>query len=131
MLGVALFALAFLLGMYTYRAFASYNFSPLITVNNTTTNLPTTNGVAFGTFQIAAHTYQIQNSGITNTNDLFVRFQMSLDQTNWLNFAVYQPSITNAQTDTSFATGNSNITFYARAQVYVSNESTGIGIIVN
>ena len=65
---------------------------------------------------------------VATTNQLIVNLQISVDGTNFLTVFTYQPSITNAQTDT-YNTSSTNFAVYARAQI-VTTTNTSVGVIM-
>ena len=94
----------------------------LQTVTGTTNTISTSVGV----FPIAGKTLYIQNAGLATTNALAVSFQLSLDGTNFGPMTTYIPTATNAVTDT-FAIPVTNLTVYARVQVFTTN-AVNVGV---
>lgn len=69
--------------------------------------------------------FAIQNSGLASTNELMVNLQASLDGSNFVTLATYQPAITNATNDSFILSASANV--YLRAQTVTTN-SVGVGI---
>ena len=95
----------------------------LITVNNTTSN---STAVAIGSFTVPPQQLLVQNGGVvTGTNTFTANFQISLDQANWVTIKSYNPTVTNAATD-SVTVPATNQTIYFRFQaVTTTNVQVG------
>lgn len=116
--------------LVTYRALAtSYILTSLTTVNSTggPTNLPLS-GIQIANCLLTSKTLNIANNGMGTTNALVVNLQLSVDQTNFITVFTYQPSTTNAQTDT-YVTPATNVTLYGRVQIFATN--MGVGVVLN
>lgn len=102
-------------------AFAStIIFGSLITVNNTTTNSP---GVQLGAYPTVPMTVYVTNTGLTATTALTANWQVSIDNTNFLTVATFNPPATNAGTYTwNIAATNQPI--YSRFQLVTTNSVT-------
>lgn len=95
-------------------------FGSLITVNNTTTNSP---GTQLGSYPTVPMTVYVTNTGLTATTALTVNWQVSIDNTNFLTVASYNPTATNAGTYT-WPIAATNQPIYSRFQLVTTNSVT-------
>ena len=87
-----------------------------------------TTATAVGTQLVDRKALFIQNNGLVSTNVLTVKYQLSLDNTNFFDAGVYIPTSTNAATDTMI-TAATNVTIYARVQIITTN-TTAVGVAI-
>ena len=79
------------------------------------------NSTALSAFYLPPTAFLIPNGGLASTQALAGDFQISLDNTNFVTFSTYAPSITNAQSDTYTPATSTPITVYARFRVRTTN----------
>ena len=96
----------------------------LTTVNNTTNN---TASIGVGTFYYPRGTFYITNTGTTSTQALTINIQASIDNSNFVTVATYNPSVTNAVQDT-WQPNYAAQSIYFRAQVITTNSVTLGGV---
>ncbi len=98
----ALIFAALLVAVASRAAIVVSNLVNYATINNATNTTP---AVSLGTVSLPQTTFAIQNGGLTQTNALAVDFYLGFGtNTNNMTFVfTYQPSITNAQIDSTTA----------------------------
>lgn len=110
----------FVLGV---RAGSGTLLASLVTLNGTTN----TTSFSAGSVTVPAITYQIQNNGLASTNALTGYAQVSVDNTNFLTYDTYHPTLTNATVDV-FIPSTAPQTLYFRLQL-VSTNSVSVGAL--
>lgn len=71
-------------------------------------------------------TLYVYNGGLASTNALIAYRQVSLDGTNFVTVATYNPTATNSTTDT-WSAANTNLNIYSRVQIVTTN-AVSVGV---